>query len=57
MAEKTESKSTEVKYTKEQLVKSGKWSADVVNAVLNDKEYTVAEADKAINEFLKRKVN
>jgi hypothetical protein len=56
VSEKTESKAAEAKYSKAQLAKSGKWSADAVNAVLEDKEYTMTEADKAINGFLKRSV-
>ncbi len=58
MAEKAETKAAQEKYTKRQLVKSGKWSVDVLNAILEDnKEYTTAEVDKAVNNFLKRSVN
>jgi hypothetical protein len=46
----------EPKYSKEQLAKSGKWSVDVVNAVLTEDEYTISEADTLINDFLKRSV-
>lgn len=56
MVEKAETKAAQEKYTKRQLVKSGKWSVDVLNAILEDKEYTVAEVDKAVNNFLKRSV-
>lgn len=57
MAEKTVTKAAQEKFTKEQLIKSGKWSADVINAVLGEKEYTMAEADRAVNNFYKRRVN
>lgn len=57
MAEKAETKAVQEKYTKIQLIKSGKWSVDVLNAILDDKEYTMAEVDKAVNNFLKRRVN
>ncbi|WP_419962103.1 hypothetical protein [Psychrobacillus sp. BM2] len=48
------------KFTKEQLVKSKKYShqRDVLNALLSDVEvYTFDEVDQKLHEFLKGKVN
>ena len=49
----------EPKYTKEQLLESAKFGdrPDLVNALLHDGElYTVEEAEKVINKFMKGKV-
>lgn len=46
-------------YTKDQLLRSKKYAArrDLLRALLEDgKTYTVAQVDREINQFLKRKV-
>lgn len=47
------------KYAKDQLIKAERFfnRKDVLNVVLNDGvEYTIEEAEKAIEEFMSRKV-
>ena len=46
-------------YTKDQLLRSKKYAArrDLLGALLEDgKTYTIAQVDREINQFLKRKV-
>nr|DAV07636.1 MAG TPA: hypothetical protein [Caudoviricetes sp.] len=56
---KEEIKTTESKYSKEQLLKSKKYSnrKDLLGVLLDDKkEYTFAEVDAEIDKFMKRGV-
>lgn len=57
---KTKTEKTEVrKFTKEQLLASKRFSdrKDLINALLlENKKYSIEEADKKITEFLKGKV-
>lgn len=48
----------ETSFTKEQLLKSHKYSKykDVLNVVLEDKEYTLSDVDKEIERFKKKEV-
>lgn len=50
----------ELKFSKEQLMKSSKYASnvDMLGAILLDsKQYTIDEVDKAIDKFMKRKVD
>lgn len=56
---KEEIKTTESKYSKEQLLKSKKYSnrKDLLGVLLDDKkEYSFAEVDAEIDKFMKRGV-
>lgn len=56
---KEEIKTTESKYSKEQLLKSKKYSnrKDLLGVLLDDKkEYSFAEVDTEIDKFMKRGV-
>lgn len=56
---KEEIKTTESKYSKEQLLKSKKYSnrKDLLGVLLDDKkEYSFAEVDEEIDKFMKRGV-
>lgn len=47
-----------IKYEKEQFIRSKPESRDLLNSLLKDGEmYSVAEVEKKINTYLKRKVN
>ena len=48
----------EVKYKKDQILASAKYASkkDVLNALLDDKEYTLQEVDGLIEKFMKGKV-
>lgn len=57
-AQQTEAPSAEPKFSKAQLCASKKYAnrRDALWAVLDDsKEYTIAEADKALDNFMKMK--
>lgn len=59
MAKSTEAEETPQKYTKAALAGSKRFQArrDLLNVILdNDKEYTIAEAEKAINNYLNKEV-
>lgn len=45
-------------FSKQQLLRSKRYAAkkDLLNALLQDKEYTVEQVDKILNDFLKGKV-
>ena len=50
----------EIKYSKEQIVNSNKYKAnvDLLNAILkNNRQYTLQEVNEIINNFKKGKVN
>lgn len=51
-------KQSVTKFSKEQLLRSKKYrnEKDLINAVLPDGEYTLAEVDKAIKDFKEREV-
>ena len=56
---KTSSDAEAASYTKDQLLRSKKYAArrDLLGALLEDgKTYTIAQVDREINQFLKRKV-
>lgn len=58
MAEQKETKSN-AKFPKTKLVESKKYAnrKDILNVLLeDDKEYTFAEVDKRVNEYMKGKV-
>lgn len=56
MAEK-DKKEIKKKYSKESLLQSTELNPDILAVVLDDrKEYTIEEAEKAIESFKKRKV-
>lgn len=47
----------EPRYSKRQLIKDGRYSADVLEALLEDgAEYTEKEVEKKVTEFWKREV-
>ena len=48
----------EAKYKKDQILTSAKYASkkDVLNALLDDKEYTLQEVDNLIEKFMKGKV-
>lgn len=52
-------KKKENKFTKDQIINSKKYveNKDLLNAILDNKEYTLKEIDEIINNFLKGKVN
>ncbi|MGY0393973.1 hypothetical protein [Fusobacterium sp. SYSU M8A802] len=57
--EKEEVKTTELKYSKEQLLKSKKYynRRDLIGVLLDDKtEYSFTEVDAEIDKFMKRGV-
>lgn len=57
---KVENKITEDKYTKEQIVKSKRFSnnVDLLNATLKEnKKYTLQEVNEIIKNYMKGKVN
>lgn len=57
--ENTENKSEETKFAKSQIVSSDKYKnrADLLNVLLkDDKEYTLSEIEKKIEDFLGREV-
>ena len=57
--ESTENKSEETKFVKSQIVSSDKYKnrADLLNVLLeDDKEYTLSEIDKKLEDFLGREV-
>lgn len=57
--EKGNTKNTEITFPVEELKKSQRYSkyVDVLGVVLEkDREYTLEQADKAVNEFLKKEV-
>lgn len=49
----------ESEFTKRQLLTSKKYQhqTDLLNAILEDRSYTIDEVDKLINDFMKKKVN
>lgn len=57
--ENVENKSEETKFVKSQIVSSDKYKnrADLLNVLLeDDKEYTLSEIDKKLEDFLGREV-
>ena len=57
--ENVESKSEETKFVKNQIISSDKYKnrADLLNVLLeDDKEYTLSEIDKKLEDFLDREV-
>lgn len=57
--ENTENKSEETKFVKSQIISSDKYKnrADLLNVLLeDDKEYTLSEIDKKLEDFLGREV-
>lgn len=57
--ENVENKSEETKFVKSQIVSSDKYKnrADLLNVLLeDDKEYTLSEIDKKLEDFLSREV-
>lgn len=56
---KAEKKSTAVRYKKGQIIASAKYASkkDLLNALLEEKEYTLHEVDDLIEKFMKGKVN
>ena len=57
--ENTENKSDETKFAKSQIIGSDKYKnrADLLNVLLkDDKEYTLSEIEKKIEDFLSREV-
>jgi len=63
MAKETKKETPDVipdsRYTKEQLISSGTFAnrKDLLNVLLEDgKQYTIAEAEKAMNDWLKKGV-
>lgn len=57
--ENVENKSEETKFVKSQIVSSDKYKnrADLLNVLLeDDKEYTLSEIDKKLEDFLDREV-
>lgn len=57
--ENVENKSEETKFVKSQVVSSDKYKnrADLLNVLLeDDKEYTLSEIDKKLEDFLSREV-
>lgn len=55
-----ETKKEDVKYTKEQILKSKKFKnrVDLIRVILQDNEsYTLEEVQKEIDKFMKRRVN
>lgn len=55
-----ETKKEEVKFTKEQILKSKKFKnrVDLIRVILQDNEsYTLEEVQKEIDKFMKRRVN
>lgn len=57
--ESTENKSDETKFAKSQIIGSDKYKnrADLLNVLLeDDKEYTLSDVDKKLEEFLGKEV-
>lgn len=57
--ENVENKSEETKFVKSQIISSDKYKnrADLLNVLLeDDKEYTLSEIDKKLEDFLDREV-
>lgn len=57
--ENVENKSEETKFVKSQIISSDKYKnrADLLNVLLeDDKEYTLSEIDKKLEDFLSREV-
>lgn len=57
--ENTENKSDETKFVKSQIIGSDKYKnrADLLNVLLeDDKEYTLSDVDKKLEEFLGKEV-
>nr|DAU93822.1 MAG TPA: hypothetical protein [Caudoviricetes sp.] len=57
--ESTENKSDETKFVKSQIIGSDKYKnrADLLNVLLeDDKEYTLSDVDKKLEEFLGKEV-
>ena len=57
--ESTENKSDETKFVKSQIIGSDKYKnrADLLNVLLeDDKEYTLSDVDKKLDEFLSKEV-
>lgn len=55
-----ETKKEDVKFTKEQILKSKKFKnrVDLIKVILQDnKSYTLEEVQKEIDKFMKRRVN
>lgn len=55
-----ETKKEDVKFTKEQILKSKKFKnrVDLIRVILQDnKSYTLEEVEKEIDKFMKRRVN
>ncbi len=55
-----ETKKEDVKFTKEQILKSKKFKnrVDLIRVILQDNEsYTLEEVQKEIDKFMKRRVN
>lgn len=55
-----ETKKEDVKFTKEQILKSKKFKnrVDLIRVILQDnKSYTLEEVQKEIDKFMKRRVN
>lgn len=55
-----ETKKEDVKFTKEQILKSKKFKnrVDLIRVILqDDKSYTLEEVQKEIDKFMKRRVN
>ena len=55
---KEEVKDNDSKYSKSQLLASNKYSKfrDVLSALLKDKDYTIKQVDKLIEDYMKREV-
>lgn len=59
MTKKTENQAKDIKYTKRAIVDSFRYQPkrDLLNAILDDgKEYTIAEVDTIINNYLHKEV-
>lgn len=56
---KVKSETKELKFVKEQIINSKRYSKnrDLLNSILEDKNYTFKEIDEIINKFMKGKVN
>ena len=57
--ENVENKSEEIKFVKSQIISSDKYKnrADLLNVLLeDDKEYTLSEIEKKLEDFLSREV-
>lgn len=60
LKKENETKKEDVKFTKEQILKSKKFKnrVDLIRVILQDNEsYTLEEVQKEIDKFMKRRVN